>query len=176
MLETTIGIFDSRADAEGAINEIRAMGVTDSDISYIYANSENGTVVQENGGGSAVGSGAASGATTGAVLGAIAGLAVANGLLPGFGSLFVAGPLATALGLTGAAATTAAGAMTGLAAGGLVGALAGLGVGPDEARVYEEKVKRGGILITARSTMSQMVRDTFKKYGASEIRQYTAPL
>ncbi len=175
-MESTIGIFEHRADAEGAISELRAIGVADADISYIYNAPEGGETVVTDGAGSNVGSGAASGATAGAVLGAIAGLAVANGLLPGFGSLFVAGPLAAALGLTGAAATTAAGAMTGLAAGGLIGALTGLGVGPDEARIYEERVKRGGILITARSTANSAVRDIFKKYGASEIRQYATPI
>lgn len=175
-METTVGIFESRADAEGAIAELRALGVSDADISYIYTVPEGKETIITDGGGNAVGAGAASGATTGAVLGAIAGLAVANGLLPGFGSLFVAGPLAAALGLTGAAATTAAGAMTGLAAGGLIGALAGVGVGPDEARVYEEKVKRGGILITAQSAAGGAVRDVFKKYGASEIRQYANPI
>ncbi len=172
MLETTIGIFDVRSDAESAIAELRGLGVLDSDISYIYTSPESNEVVVTKAGHSAVGSRAAGGATTGAVLGAIAGFAVANGLLPGFGTLFVAGPLATALGLTGAVATTAAGAMTGLAAGGLLGALTGIGVKPDEALIYEERVKRGGILVTARSTVSDAVRDTFKKFGASEIRQY----
>ncbi|MBX4199009.1 general stress protein [Candidatus Parcubacteria bacterium] len=170
---TTIGIFEKRADADAAISELRALGIADTDISYIYTAEEGGETVEV---GNQAGEGAASGATTGAVLGAIAGLAVANGLLPGFGSLFVAGPIAAALGLTGVAATTAAGAMTGLAAGGLVGALAGLGVPDVEARVYEEKVRRGGILLTAKSLNPAAVKDVFKKYGAAEIREYAKTL
>ncbi|MES2213941.1 MAG: hypothetical protein V4465_00915 [Patescibacteria group bacterium] len=170
METTTVGVFKDRMDAESAINELRTFGLADADISYVY-NSE-GAVVTEDGGGSHVADKAASGATTGAVLGAIAGLVVANGILPGLGTLFVAGPLAGALGLTGAAATTAAGAMTGLVAGGLVGALAGLGVSSEDAVIYEERVKRGGILVTAMSMNPTGVMDIFKKYHAEEIREY----
>ena len=167
---TTIGVFDSRDHAEMAINELRALGIADTDISFIYSVAEGETVVE---GGNKAGEGAAGGATTGAVLGAIAGLAVANGILPGLGTLFVAGPLATALGLTGAAATTAAGALTGAAAGGLVGALAGLGIKDEDARIYEEKVKRGGVLVTAKSLNPKAVKDIFEKHGAAEIREYS---
>jgi hypothetical protein len=129
---TTIGVFRDTAHAEMAIKDLRALGIHDADISYVYS-SEKETIV-EDAGGNRVGEGAAQGAGTGAIIGGLAGLAVANGILPGLGTLFVAGPLAAALGLTGAVATTAAGAMTGAAAGTLVGALAGLGVSEDEAK------------------------------------------
>lgn len=170
MERTIIGVFNSRDNAEAAINDLRTLGIADADISYIY--SSDGQTVTEDGGGTHAGTGAASGATTGAILGAIAGLAVANGILPGLGSLFVAGPLAGALGLTGAAATTAAGAMTGAAAGGLVGALAGLGVKEDEAKVYEERVKLGGILVTARTDNPTGAREIFSRHGADEVNEY----
>lgn len=166
---TTIGIFETRDTAESAIAELKSLGIADADISYVYSVTEESTSVD---GGNKAGEGAASGATTGAVLGAIAGLAVANGVLPGFGTLFVAGPLATALGLTGVAATTAAGAMTGLAAGGIIGALSGLGVKDEEARIYEERVKRGGILVTAKSLNPKAVKEIFEKYDATEVREY----
>jgi hypothetical protein len=170
MERTIIGVFSNRDKAEEAITDLRALGINDSDISYIY--SSEGQTVTEDGGGTKAGSGAAAGATTGTILGAIAGLAVANGILPGLGSLFVAGPLAAALGLTGAAATTAAGAVTGLAAGGFLGALMGLGVKEEEAKVYEERVKLGGILVTARTSDAMRAHEIFSKYGAEEIREY----
>lgn len=173
MDSTTIGVFEKRADADSAIKELRDLGIADTDISYIYTATEGETVIE---GGTKAGEGAASGATTGAVLGAIAGLAVANGILPGLGTLFVAGPLAGALGLTGVAATTAAGAMTGLAAGGLLGALAGLGVKEEDARIYEEKLRRGGILVTAHSLNPKAVREIFEKHKAAEIREYAKPI
>ncbi len=173
MESTIIGVFNNRIDAEGALNELKTLGVRDTDLSYVWASSDNETTVVD-GSGSPVADGAGAGVTTGAVVGALAGLAVANGILPGLGSLFVAGPLAAALGLTGAAATTAAGAMTGAAAGGLVGALSGLGVSASEAQVYEERVKSGGILVTARSAQTTGVRNVFSKYNAEEIREYKA--
>ncbi len=169
METTTIAVFKDKMDAEAAVSELRTFGIADADISYVYS-SDNHTITTE--GGKDVSGGTASGATTGAILGAIAGLVVANGVLPGLGTLFVAGPIATALGLTGAAATTAAGAMTGLVAGGLVGGLIGLGVNKEDAVIYEEKVKKGGILITAQSMNARGVMDIFKKYHADEIREY----
>lgn len=165
-----IGIFADRDHAEMAINDLRTLGIHDTDISYVY--SSDGQTVTEDGGGNKAGTGAAAGATTGAVVGALAGLAVANGILPGLGTLFVAGPLAGALGLTGAVATTAAGAATGAAAGGIIGALAGLGVKEDEARIYEERVKLGGILVTASTDSPAAAREIFVKHGADEIREY----
>lgn len=172
MESTTIAVFNDRDHAEAALRELKALGVADTDVSYVYASS--GRMMTEDGAGTtkSVAAGTASGATTGAVVGALAGLAVANGILPGLGTLFVAGPLATALGLTGAAATTAAGAMTGAAAGGLLGALTGLGVSASDAKIYEERVKNGGILVTARSTVATGVRNVFTKFGADEIREY----
>ena len=172
MERTIIGVFGTREHAEMAITDLRTLGIGDSDISYVY--SSDGKTVTEDGGGTKAGTGAAAGATTGAVLGALAGLAVANGILPGLGTLFVAGPLAAALGLTGAAATTAAGAATGLAAGGFLGALAGLGVNEDDAKSYEERIKLGGILVTAHTAHTAAAHEIFSKHGAEEIREYAA--
>lgn len=165
MQKTTIGVFKSQNDAEAAIRELKQMGISDADISYLFTSKNARTPLDE----AAVG--AASGATTGAVLGTLAGLAVAAGVLPGLGALFVAGPLAAALGLAGGAATTAAGAMTGAAAGGLIGALGGLGVGAEEARAYEERVKSGGILVTTHSD-NPAVGPIFAKYHADDVREY----
>jgi len=167
---TTVGVFSDTDHAEMAINDLKAAGVRGTDISYVY--SAEGKTVIEEGDGSSVGGSAAAGAGTGAIIGGIAGLVVANGILPGLGTLFVAGPIATALGLTGAAATTAAGALTGAAAGGLIGALTGLGVSEEEAKVYEEKVKLGSVLIAAKSGDPDKAREIFQNHGADEIRQY----
>ncbi|MBA3551150.1 hypothetical protein H0W32_03005 [Patescibacteria group bacterium] len=171
MEATIIGVFNNRVDAEGAINELKTLGIKETDLSYVWASSETETVVAD-GSGSAIAGGTGAGVTTGAVVGALAGLAVANGILPGLGALFVAGPLAAALGLTGAVATTAAGAMTGAAAGGLVGALSGLGVSDTDAKIYEERIRGGGILVTAHSSQATGVRNVFTKYNAEEIREY----
>lgn len=166
---TTLGVYATHADAEIALRELKAFGITDSNISYVYADRAGDIVDNQNG--DKVASSAGSGATTGAVLGAVAGFIVANGILPGLGSLFVAGPLATALGLTGAAATTVAGAMTGLAAGGLIGALSGMGVNEEDANMYQTLVKRGDVLVIAHSD-SEETKAIFARTNAMEIREY----
>ena len=166
---TTIGVFSTHIEARAAIDELRALGIGDTDISYLYTNI-NGDIKDANSD-SKLGEGTTAGATTGAVLGAIAGLVVANGVLPGLGTLLVAGPLATALGFTGAAATTVAGAMTGLAAGGLVGALVNIGVSDEDARLYEDLVRTGNVLVVAREG-AVSARDVFIRHGARQIGTY----
>jgi len=177
-MNTLVGIFDNRSDAESAINELRSMDIADTDISYVHSGDDGHMTATDAAGDAAANTtaGAVSGATTGGILGTIAGLAVANGVLPGLGTLFVAGPIATALGLTGAAATTVAGAMTGAAAGGLVGALGGLGVSAGEAKEYEHRVKSGGTLVTARvdNMDEDDVRSVFDKHDADDVRVYAA--
>lgn len=174
-MKTIVGVFNNQADTERAIGALREHGIADDDISYVSTSGADNTVVVNNGGGTdaaEVAAGAGSGAVTGGIIGAIAGLVVANGILPGLGTLFVAGPLATALGLTGAAATTAAGALTGAAAGGLVGALVGLGATDEEAQIYEERVKSGGRMVAATidNADESEVRQVFEKNNADEVR------
>jgi hypothetical protein len=166
---TTVGVFPTHAATENAINELRAFGVQDSDMSYVYMNID-GEIVDAHSG-DKVTEGTATGASTGAIVGAIAGLAVANGVLPGLGSLFVAGPLAAALGFTGAAATTVAGAVTGAAAGGLIGALGNMGLSSADATFYETLVRAGEVLLIARTDIL-ITKDTFVRTGAREVREY----
>lgn len=150
-----------------AIDELKNIGVPDTDISCIYPDIEGD--LHDDQKGEKIGSGAASGATTGAVLGTIAGLAVANGILPGVGTLFVAGPLAAALGFTGAAATTVAGAATGAAAGGLIGALSQYGISEADAHLYEERIKKGEALVVCKTDSSDAAT-VFTSHNAEEVR------
>ena len=166
---TTIGVFTTHASARAAIDDLRSIGVADADISYLYTDIDGD--IKDAHSDSKVGEGTAAGATTGAVLGAIAGFAVANAVLPGVGTLLVAGPLAAALGLTGVAATTVAGAMTGLAAGGIVGALANIGVSEEDAKLYEDLVRSGNVLVVARSG-AVSAREVFVQHGAKQIGTY----
>jgi hypothetical protein len=82
--------------------------------------------------------GAGVGAGIGGTLGAIlAGLtAVGTLAIPGVG-LIAAGPIAAAL----------AGAGAGGALGGLIGALVGAGIPEDRAKVYEQGIREGGIVM-----------------------------
>jgi uncharacterized membrane protein len=172
MKTTTAGIFTDRAGAEEAIEGIKQVGVATGDISCVYKDEEGDMHDAQTG--EKMGTGAAKGATTGAVIGAIAGLGVANGILPGLGTLFVAGPLAAALGLTGAVATTAAGAATGAVAGGLIGALTNLGIHKEDAELYEKHVSSGDVLVVTHSDAPR-VAEVLASHGATEIREYPQP-
>jgi hypothetical protein len=68
-------------------------------------------------------------------LGLVAGLAALA--IPGVGPIIAAGPIFTAL----------TGAGIGAAAGGLIGALANTGMPEEDARIYAEEVRRGGVLV-----------------------------
>lgn len=173
MQKTTLGIFTDRADAEAAIDELDENGFNPKDMSIIMKDTDAAQEIGTSTGAN-VTSGAVTGATTGGVIGGLAGLLVGIGAItiPGLGALFIAGPLATALGLTGAAATTVSGAATGALAGGLIGALMGLGIPEDEARVYEDRIREGAILLAVPSSAAHqdVVYEILTEHGADQIR------
>ncbi len=167
---TTIGIFSTQANAETALSELRAIDVPEEDISYIYVNIAGELVDKQVG--EKVGHAAGSGAATGAVLGAVLGFVVANGVLPGLGSLIVAGPLASVLGFTGSAAGVVGGAMTGAAAGGFVGALQGLGISDADAERFQEYLRSGDVLVIVHAPSSEP-SSIFSRAHAREVQEYT---
>jgi uncharacterized membrane protein len=169
MSTTTVGTFADRASAEEAISLLRKAGVQDSEISCVYSDSSG--AVKDTQTGDTVGGSAAKGATVGAVVGGIAGLVVANGILPGIGTLFVAGPLAAALGFTGGAATAVAGAATGLAAGGLLGALTHLGIPDSDAALYETRLHEGSYLVIVQSALNT-TRNILESNNSKDVREY----
>ena len=134
-------VFNTRDEAEEAYNDLRGRGYSDDDVTLMMSDdtrnkyfkdtdrdTDLGDKAMENAGkGSIIGGG------IGAVVGAVAAIGT-NVLLPGLG-LVVAGPIAAGLAGAGAGALT----------GGLIGALTGAGVPKDEAEVYEQRIKDGGI-------------------------------
>lgn len=111
---------------------------------------------------------AAKGATTGAVVGAGVGIAagLASLMVPGFGIIMAAGPLAWAIG--GAAGATAAGAV----AGGVYGGLRDIGIEEKHARTYEQRLRGGDVLLTA--TLPTMVAndrvlEVLSEHGAEDV-------
>lgn len=174
MGKTVIGVFTDRENAESAISDLKELDYNPKDLSIVLKDKADKEVIAENTGAD-VTDGAATGAATGLVLGGLAGL-VAAIAIPGLGAFFIGGPIAAALGLTGAAATTASGAATGALAGGLLGALSNLGLTNDEAQVYETKVNEGGILVAVpvRGEESGEVVDVFNKNDASDVKSVTS--
>jgi hypothetical protein len=96
--------------------------------------------------------------------------------MPALAGLFIGGPIAAALGLAGAAATTLSGAVTGAAAGGLIGALTGLGVPRETAESYDRTVEAGGVVIglTVREHTAGEARGILERNGAQNLIEFDA--
>jgi hypothetical protein len=173
--QTLAGLFATRSEADAAVEDLKARGVSSDNVSVVVRDSaigRTGEDVTADDRMAATGSSAASGAAMGGLLGLLAGVAALA--IPGVGALFVAGPLAASLGLTGAAATAVSGAVTGALAGGLIGALTGLGFTREDAELYENRIKEGDVMVAATlddvAVPEQEVRAVFTKHGAEEIR------
>lgn len=175
MHTVTLGMFQTRLDAENALEELQALGYHTKDISILMRDDGTGEKqkVMEAAPGAKVASGVVSGAATGTIVGGLAGLLIGIGAItiPGVGAVLIGGPLAATLGLTGAAATTVSGAVTGAAAGGLIGALVGLGLPKEKAAVYEKQIKEGGILVAVPSDTQKdaQAREILHVNGATQV-------
>jgi hypothetical protein len=173
MRKVTLGVFDRYEDAEKALFELEESGFTNDGVSVVMKDSKEAKALAKNTG-SKAGKGAASGAVTGGIIGGVAGLLTGIGAIaiPGLGALMVAGPIASALGLTGAAGATVTGAASGVLAGGLIGALTGLGVSEGDAKVYEDAVKKGNILIGVNDDKQdqQLAEDVMRENFAHHIK------
>ncbi|MDB5479012.1 MAG: hypothetical protein JWO83_65 [Caulobacteraceae bacterium] len=163
MTKTITKLFDNYAEAQKAVEDLRAFGILDSDISVVASAPAD---VRDRAGDPALardrdvgdrdvraderaseaGHDASKGAGIGGLLGGVGGLAAGVGLLaiPGLGPVVAAGWLvSTAVG-------AAAGAAAGGAAGGIIGALTHAGVSEEDAHVYAESVRRGGAVVSVR--------------------------
>ncbi|GIV96463.1 MAG: hypothetical protein KatS3mg057_1120 [Herpetosiphonaceae bacterium] len=148
-MTTVIGLFERQADAEQVIDELERSGFDKTTIGilardrFLNERMVGGDPVLEDTA-QGIAGGAAVGGLTGLLAGAVA-LAV-----PGIGPILAAGTLATLVG------STAAGAGIGAVAGGVIGALTGLGVSEEEAEIYAEGIKRGGVLIAVETLPEQV--------------------
>jgi hypothetical protein len=120
---TAVGVFESRQEAQRAVQELKRMGFRDDQIGVAARDSEghstHTTAAKE--GESYAAEGAVAGAATGAGVGALWAIGIAAGMLPAIGPVIAGGTLAAVL----------ASAATGAAAASLVGALVGMGIPED---------------------------------------------
>jgi hypothetical protein len=157
------GIYGSYGAADAAVDALRAAGFRKTDISVMFPENvgtkdfahEKGTKAPE---------GATTGAGTGAVIGGAVGWLAGIGTLaiPGVGPFIAAGPIMAAL----------AGAGVGGAVGGLTGALVGMGIPEYEAKRYEGRVNKGGILLSVHSDDSDWTKKAkavLERTGAEDI-------
>lgn len=138
-MRTIARVYDSYGQARQVVADLEAAGAASSDINLIanrYVCEESVRAEDP--------SGAGAGAGIGAALGGTAGLLAGLGMIaiPGLGPVIAAGALAA----------TAVGAAAGAAAGGVVGALVASGVPRSEAQLYCEAVRRGGTMVSVRTS------------------------
>ncbi|HEY2646129.1 MAG TPA: hypothetical protein VGI34_04120, partial [Candidatus Acidoferrales bacterium] len=144
------GIYATQNGADHAIETLSQAGFPISDISVLvpetFGHRDMGTEKA-----SKAPEGAAAGAGSGAVLGGALGLLAGIGALaiPGVGPFIAAGPIMAAL----------AGVGVGGAVGGLTGALIGVGIPEFEAKRYEGRLQKGGILLSVHCDTSEEIRE-----------------
>ncbi len=164
---SVLGIYTNRETAERGTDALIKSGFQASDISAL---------VPENLGAKAIGTekatkapeGATTGATSGAVLGGGLGLLIGIGALaiPGLGPFIAAGPIMATLAGMGVGGTV----------GGLTGALVGLGIPEYEAKRYEGRMQKGGILLSVHCDTSDQIKrakEVLKNSGAEDISSTT---
>jgi hypothetical protein len=157
------GIYSSYASVELAVDALREAGFRSTDISVLFP--ENiGTKDFAAVKGTKAPEGATTGASAGAVVGGTLGWLTGIGALaiPGLGPFIAAGPIMAAL----------AGIGVGGAVGGVTGALIGMGIPEYEAKRYEGRVTKGGILLSVHSDDSdwtKRAKTVLEQTGAEDI-------
>jgi hypothetical protein len=134
------GIYTTRESVENAVNRLVQSGFPPSDISVLLPESLGGTKDIGTVKATKAPEGAAAGVTTGGIIGGAIGVLAGVGMLaiPGLGPFIAAGPIMAGL----------AGLGVGGAVGGFAGALIGLGIPEFEAKRYEGRLLKGGILLS----------------------------
>lgn len=143
-------VFDSHAEAERAVAELRRSGISDDAISVIARHDGDGASDEGSGAGSKEFIGkVAAGAGIGTLLG-IAALAI-----PGVGPLAAAGAIASSA-VPGMAIT---GAALGGAAGGLEKVMTDHGVSHEDASYYGGRVNEGGVFVSVDTRAGGLAAD-----------------
>ena len=158
-------VFDDRSEAERAVADLRAAGVSDSALSVIarhegaggdYGDADTHEVKEK-------GEGLLKGAAVGGGIGALLGIAALA--IPGVGPIAAAGAIAS----TAVPEAAAIGAGLGAAAGGLSGLLAKHGVDEEDAKYYEERINTGGIFLSVDAQQAglgaEQLRDILRRNG-----------
>jgi hypothetical protein len=157
------GIYPKYASVVSALEVFKDAGFRKTDISILYP--ENvGTKDFGHVKATKAPEGAAAAGGTGAVIGGAVGWLAGIGAIaiPGLGPFIAAGPIMAAL----------AGGAVGGAVGGIGGALVGMGIPEYEAKRYEGRVKKGGILFSVHSDDSKWTKrakEIFERTGAEDI-------
>jgi hypothetical protein len=158
------GIYSTRVALENATDSLVSAGFPASDISVLLPETLGGPKDMGTEKATKAPEGAAAGVTAGGVIGGTLGLLAGVGLLaiPGLGPFIAAGPIMAGL----------AGLGVGGAVGGVTGALIGMGIPEFEAKRYEGRLKKGGILLSVHCDTAEEInraKDVLKTTGAEDI-------
>lgn len=157
------GIYSDQLNAEDGVDALKAAGFRNTDISVLFPNNE-GTKDFAHEKNTKAPEGAVTGGASGAVVGGALGWLAGIGALaiPGVGPFIAAGPIIGMLGGVG----------VGGAVGGFTGALIGAGIPEYEAKRYEGRIRKGGILLSVHCDNSDWIRRAEKileETGAEDI-------
>ena len=157
------GIYATRQGVEIAVDMLKAEGYRNADISVLLPFNEGNKefAAEKN---TKLPEGALAGASSGAVIGGALGWLVGIGTLaiPGVGPFIAAGPIMAAL----------AGVGVGGAVGGIAGGLIGMGIPEYEAKRFEGRINKGGILLSVHCDNSEWTtkaKTVLEKSGAEDI-------
>lgn len=141
------GLFENKETAESAYNDALERGYSPEEINILMSDDTRkkyygSTIAKTETSDKSMEGLAMGGALGGTVVGTLAAVVALTSTItiPGLG-LVIAGPLAA--GLVGAGA--------GSIAGGLLGALIGAGIPEEHAKIYENGIKKGGVVIVVNS-------------------------
>src|ERR1700675_340682 len=158
------GIYSTRVGVENGADALVRAGFPSPDISVLLPESLAGAKEMGTEKATKAPEGAAAGATTGGAIGGALGVLAGVGLLaiPGLGPFIAAGPIMAGL----------AGLGVGGAVGGFTGALIGAGIPEFEAKRYEGRLQKGGILLSVHCDTSDEIKrakDVLKATGAEDV-------
>lgn len=155
IVEMVIGVFKDEAQAQRALQALKAEGLADGDISLTHDDESSMMTSSDDGIGTGV--------LAGGAIGGIGGFLISAGMLalPGIGLL--------------AASTPVMGAIGGALAGGVAGGLIDWGISPSDSENYENHVTEGRplIFVSTQADMVQRITDILAEYGAQEVKVHT---
>jgi hypothetical protein len=159
------GIYPTHASADAAVDTFKLKGFRHTDIAVMFPqNAGSKEFGHEKGAKSAEGAvaGGGVGAAVGGALAWLAGIGVL--VIPGTGPYLAAGTVIAVL----------AGMGAGGAIGGVVGALVGLAIPEYQAKRYEGRMRKGGILLSVHADDQEWIskgRQILEQTGAEHIAQ-----
>ncbi len=157
---SVFGIYATRAGVENAVNTLKVAEYDSANISVLFPFNKDAPHEKETRSPEGPAVTAATGAVAGAVLGSIVGIGLLG--IPGVGPFLAAGPVVAALSFAGAAS----------AFSGIAGGLIAMGISEVEAKKYEGKIRKNGILLSVHNldTISNgRAREILRVTGAEDI-------